>query len=210
MEKSSNKLRGVVLTWTILTTTFFWTSTMRVIYKPEISDWSIFGLGGQGFRGDFWLLPLIVVFSLFMFYLEGRGKHRLLFHVCLLSWHLLISSIIIYGSLQPDSNISFGTWGVEMDFYWLIPPFLLGLILAILMVVKEQKGKSLVPVYDWKQINLKTLYIALAILPFSLLFFSLGTGFNWLVKIAVASTIFQWILLAESLGRPETKKTKTK
>jgi len=78
------------------------------------------------------------------------------------------------------------------------------------MVVKEQKGKSLVPVYDWKQINLKTLYIALAILPFSLLFFSLGTGFNWLVKIAVASTIFQWILLAESLGRPETKKTKTK
>jgi len=208
MEKSSKKLRGVVLTWTILTTTFFWTSTMRVIYKPEISDWSIFGLGGQGFKGDFWLLPLIVVLSLFMFYLEGRGKHRLVFHIFLISWHLLISSVIIYGSFQPDARISFGTWGVELDFYWLIPPFLLGLILAIAMVIDEQKSKRLIPEYNWNQINLKTLYIALAIIPFSLLLFSIGTGFNWLVKIAVASTIFQWILLAESLGRPEAKRTK--
>ena len=208
MNKTTNKYRGVVLTWTILTTTFFWTSTMRIIYKPIISDWSIFGLGGQGFKGDFWLLPLIVILSLFMFYLEGRGKFRLVFHSFLICWHLLISSVILYGSFQPDATISFGTWGIQMEFYWLALPFILGLVLAVAMVIDEQRNKSLIPEYDWKEINLKTLIIALAIIPFSFLFFSIGTGFNWLVKIAVASTIFQWILLAESLGRPEAKRTK--
>ncbi|KQC06888.1 MAG: hypothetical protein APR54_06650 [Candidatus Cloacimonas sp. SDB] len=61
MGKKSNKLRSIVLAWTILTTTFFWTSTMRILLKPEISSWKIITFGGRGGMGEFWLLPAIVI-----------------------------------------------------------------------------------------------------------------------------------------------------
>lgn len=75
-----NRLRSIVLTWTIITTTFFWTSSMRMIFKPEISSWRIFNLGGEGSVGDYWFPPLVVIFALFLFYLEGRGRHRSVYH----------------------------------------------------------------------------------------------------------------------------------
>ena len=44
MSKKIINLRGIVLLWTVLITTFFWTSTMRLLLKPEISSWRIMGL----------------------------------------------------------------------------------------------------------------------------------------------------------------------
>lgn len=202
MDKKRINLRGIVLTWTILTTTFFWTSTMRVFFKPEISSWSVFGIRGKGFIGDFWLLPLIVLFALFLFYLEGRGRLRILYYILLISWHLLITAAILYGSFQNDGKISFGTWGVSMSFIWLVVPFVLFLFLAIALVIQELSGKYEIPRFDWLKINWKPFLFALLIFPVAFLFFRLGTGFNWLVKIAVASTIIQWILLTETFGRP--------
>ncbi len=208
MSKKNVNLRGVVLTWTILTTTFFWTSTMRILLKPQISDWSIFTIGGKGFLGDFWLPPLIVLIALFIFYLEGRGKIRTLYHFLLLGWHVLITAVIVYGSLQTNAKITFGTWGISLSFIWLVVPFALFLVLAVKLVTEEIKQNKLVPEYKWKAVNWKLLGIAALLLPVAIIFFQLGTGFNWLVKIAVASTIFQWIFMAEALGRPDSKKLK--
>ncbi len=208
MSKNKITLRGIVLTWTILTTTFFWTSIMRVFFKPEISKWSIFGLHGDGFCGDFWLLPLIILYALFLFYLEGRGRIRFLYHTLLVSWHLLITAIIFYGSFQTKTKISFQTWGIHMSFIWLLVPFALFLIFTIALVIKEASGKVKIERFEWLKINWKPFFIALFIFPVSFLFFHLGTGFNWLVKIAVASTIIQWILLTETFGRPYLHKSK--
>src|SRR6056297_2454005 len=134
MKKQKINLRGIVLTWTIITTTFFWTSTMRVLFKPEISSWGIFNMGGKGLIGDFWLLPLIILFALFVFYLEGRGRIRILYHILLISWHLIITAVIVYGSFQIKANISFDTWGINISFIWLVVPFVLFLFLSILLV----------------------------------------------------------------------------
>jgi hypothetical protein len=180
---------------------------MRVIFKPEISSWSIFGAVGKGFDGDFWLLPLIVFVALFIFYLEGRGRIRVLYHILLISWHLLITAVIVYGSFHNDSNITFGTWGISMSFLWLVVPFVLFLFTAIALVVKELSGKYKIPRHGWTKINWKPFLIALFLFPVAFLFFRLGDGFNWLVKIAVATTIFQWILLTETVGRPYTLKS---
>ena len=38
-------LRGGLHAWTVFTTTFLWTPTMRLLLKPEISQWRVFGLG---------------------------------------------------------------------------------------------------------------------------------------------------------------------
>jgi len=202
VDKKKNYLREIVLTWTIITTTFFWTSTMRALFKPEISSWSVFSMGGKGFWGDFWMLPLIVLFALFIVYLEGRGKLRILCHILLISWHLLINAIILYGSFQNDANISFGTWGISMSFNWLVLPFVIFLILTIVLAMKELSGKLIVPCFDWTIINWKPFLVALLFFPVAIFFFRLGTGFNWLIKIAVASTILQWIFLSEAFGRP--------
>lgn len=202
MKRYSKHLRGIVLTWTVLTTTFFWTSTMRVLFKPEISSWSIFYFKGKGFEGAFWILPLVVILALFMFYLEGRGRLRPLFHVLLLAWHSLITGVIIYGSLQPGGEISFGTWGLSVSFIWLVVPFLIFFLLAIALVIQENKTALEIPAFQWSVINTTPLIIALALTVLAVLFFRLGTGFNYLVKIAVGITIVQWILLTEAVGRP--------
>jgi len=181
---------------------------MRILLKPEISTWNIFNFGGTGFMGDFWLPPLIVLFALVGFYLEGRGKLRILFHILLISWNLLMTGVIAYGSLQPDAKASFGAWGVSISFIWFIVPFVLFLFLAISLVVQEIRGNYTIPSYDWAKINWKYLVIALLLFPVALLFFQLGTGFNWLAKIAVAATIIQWILLTEAVSRPNGIKLK--
>lgn len=202
MKNLKFNLRGIVLTWTVITSTFFWTSTMRIIFKPEISSWSIFWFSGKGFEGEFWLLPLLILFALSIFYLEGRGKVRQVYHTLLLLWHSLITGVIIYGSAQPETKISFGTWGLSVFLIWLVIPFVFFWAASALLVYKESKSSSHIPVYNWTTINLKPLVVALALSIIVLFFFSLGTGFNWLVKIAVGTTIVQWILLTEAFGKP--------
>ncbi len=208
METKKINLRGIVLTWTILTTTFFWTSTMRILFKPEISSWKIFNTGGKGTMGDFWLPPLIVVMALLLFYLEGRGRVRPAFHFLLTGWHLAITGLFIYGSLQSNAKISFKTWGINLDFSWLVIPVTVFLVLAIILVLQEIRGHRFVPVFQWHQIDWKTAGLAALLLPAAWIFFRFGDGFNWPVKIAVAVTIIQWILLTDALGRPNSEESK--
>lgn len=207
MKTKKDKLRIVVLTWTLLTSVFLWTTTMRILFKPEISAWSFLSVGGKGFSGAFWLPPLVALFTLFIFYLEGRGRYRNLFHGLLVGWHLLLSAIVLIGSTDEYAKVQFGTWGVTMSLIWLIVPFGIFLLLIIWFVIRERKGKYEIPVYDWGMFNRKPFWIALAIFPVMILMFQLGTGFNWIVKIAVVLAILQWILFEETVTRPYSSQT---
>jgi len=204
MGTKCNKLRSIVLVWTILTTTFFWTSTMRLIFKPEISSWKIITFAGRGGMGEFWLLPAIAIIAIFLFYLEGRGRLRSIYHILLIGWHLLITTIVVLGSIQSDTAITFGAWGITLDFVWLIAPFAIFLVLAFILVKHEIQAIIPVPVFKWGQINWKKLAAAVILLPVAYFLFQLGTGYNWIVKIAIIITIAQWILIAEALGRPNS------
>ena len=208
MRKKIIDLRGIVLAWTIIITTFFWTSTMRLLLKPEISSWRIIDVGGKGAMGQFWLLPLIVLIALFLFYIEGRGKLRLLYHILLIGLHLSITAILVYGSIQSNSIASFGAWGINISFLWISLPFLFFSLLAILLVIQETRGYLQVPHFGWNKINLKKIGFVGILLPVALVFFSIGEGFNLIVKIAIIITIIQWILLTEGLGRPKQKNNK--
>ena len=202
MKSFRFNLRGIVLIWTVITSTFFWTSTMRIVFKPEISSWSIFSFSGKGFEGDFWLLPFLIIFALSIFYIEGRGKVRQIYHTLLLLWHSLLTGVIIYGSTQPETEISFGTWGISVSIIWLVIPFIFFLVASVLLTFNERKSRSHIPVYNWSTLNIKPLIFALALSIIAFFFFRLGTGFDWLIKIAVGTTIVQWILLTEAFGRP--------
>ncbi|MBN1363350.1 MAG: hypothetical protein JW976_00960 [Syntrophaceae bacterium] len=176
---------------------------MRLLLKPEISSWRIFNVGGEGIIGDFWLPPLIVLIALFLFYLEGRGKFRPIYHILLIGRHLVITGVFIYSSMQSNAKISFGTWGISPDFIWLVVPLAAFSILAIILVIQEIRGHSLVPTFKWNQLDWKAFGVAAILFPVTFIFFRFGEGFNWLVKIAVVVTIIQWILLSEAVGRPD-------
>lgn len=205
MSKKIFNLRGSVLAWTVFITTFFWTSTMRLLLKPEISSWRIMDLGGKGSTGQFWLLPLFVFIALFLFFIEGRGKLRVLYHILLISLHLSLTAILIYGSTKSNSAATFGAWGIKISFLWLSLPFIFFSLLAIFLVIQEARGYLQVPHFGWNKINLKKIGFAGILLPVALVFFSIGEGFNLIVKIAIIITIIQWILLTEGLGRPNQK-----
>ncbi len=139
-----------------------------------------------------------------LFYLEGRGRLRSLYYILLIGWHLLITTIVVSGSIQSDTAITFGAWGITLDFVWLIVPFAFFLVLAFFLARQEIQGILPVPVFGWGQINWRRLVMAGILLPVAYIFFRLGTGYNWIVKIAIIVTIVQWILIAEALGRPNT------
>lgn len=197
-----NKLRFLVLTWTIFMSTFFWTSTMRLFLKPEISSWKIMNFGGKGNIGEYWLLPFLVFFAVFIIYLESRGKIRWLFYSLLTIYHITITFGVIYGSFHSNSKISFGAWGVHLSLMWLILPFIFFTVLAILWIILEIKTKIKVSIFDWNKINFLKIVIVTLLFPLSYLFFSIGSNFNWQVKIAIIINIIQWILLTDALGKP--------
>ena len=118
----------------------------------------------------------------------------------------MITAAIVYGSFQTDANLTFGAWGINISFIWLILPFILFFTLAFKLVLQERSGKYDIPTFPWSRFNWKPLPIVLLLIPIAYLFFHLGTGFNWLVKIAIVGTIIQWILLTEILGRPDKQK----
>ena len=198
-------LRNTVLLWTIVTTTFSWTTTMRLVLKPEISQWQIFGVGGQGMQGEFWLPPLVALIALAAFYLEGRGRLRPLFHAWLVAWHLALTGLCLYGALQMGGEISFDTWGISLSFWWLVAPFAIFLGLALWLVVRETRFSHEVPQFNWQQLNLKPLALAVVLLPVALVLFRIGEGFDGWVKLAVATTIVQWVLLVEGVARPTAR-----
>ena len=206
MSKSRFDLRGIVLAWTIVTTTFTWTPTMRLLLKPEISHWKIFDVAGSGSTGPFWILPLLATAALLLFYIEGRGRVRHLFHALLLGWHLPITAALVYGSVLGSTEASFqgAMWGVNVPFAWLAPPFALFAVLAVLLVVRETSGSLPVLVFAWRQIHWAKLGIAVLLLPVAFVLFRIGEGYDTMVMIATAATVLVWILLAEALGRPDS------
>ena len=123
----------------------------------------------------------------------------------MISLHLSLTAILIYGSTKSDSTATFGAWGIKISFLWLSLPFIIFSLLAIFLVIQETRGYVKVPQYGWNKINLKKIGFVVILLPVALVFFSIGEGFNLIVKIAIIITIIQWILLTEGLGRPNQK-----
>lgn len=196
------RLRNIVLTWTLVTTTFAWTTTMRLVLKPEISRWQIFDVGGTGMEGEFWLPPLVALIALGAFYLEGRGRLRPLFHAWLITWHVLLSALCLYGALQAGGEFQFATWDVTAPFWLLTAPFLVFLAMAAWLVVMEIRRQDEIPKYEWHRVDHKSLALAAATLPVAIVLFRLGEDFDGWVKLAVATTILQWVLLVDAVGRP--------
>jgi hypothetical protein len=205
MGKRRFDLRGVVIGWTILTTTFAWTPSMRLLLKPEISSWRIFDIGGSAGTGPFWVLPLVATTALFLFYIEGRGRLRPLSHLLLFVWHAGLTAALVYGSIRSGADATFmgAAWGVSVPFAILAIPFGFFAVLTLILIARERSGVYPVPVMSWRDVHWRKLGLAAILLPVALILYRLGDGFDTIVKLAIVATVLQWILLAEGLGRQQ-------
>lgn len=201
--RPSFDVRGPVWAWTIFSTTFVWTPTMRLLYKPEIAHWNLLGLSGSGRTGSFLVLPGLVVLALALFYLRGRGRFRPLFHGLLLAWHVGVTSALAIAALRfgPEASFIGAAWGIEIPLWVLVIPFALFAAGAVAWVWQESRRQStVVATRTWQDVVWRRLILALALVPPVALAFRSGAGYDGSVKLAIALTVVQWILLAEALG----------
>jgi hypothetical protein len=190
------------MAWTVFTTTFLWTPTMRGFLRPDVSMWSIMGLSGSGREGSFWMFPTLAVLALACFYLDGRGRARTLVHAFLVVWHALLAWIVFQGTIRTGGTGYFegAMWGVRVPLWILTVPFAAACCLTVVVVVLEQRGRRVVPRRRWTAINRRDLVLAVLLLPVAAAFFWSGEGIDWPTRLGTAATIVQWILLTQALA----------
>lgn len=204
----TSKLGGVVMAWTVLTTTFLWTPTMRGLFRPDISSWSVMGFEGSG-RGDsFWLFPALAAGALLVFYLYGRNRLRTLLHALLMAWHGLLVFIVVAGILQEGGGGLFqgAMWGVSVSLIALAVPLVGFLALTVIWITRERRSKRAPDVRSWGAVDLRALAFGLLLLPVAIVLFRIGEGIDWPTRLATAASIVQWILFTEALSNPEPRK----
>lgn len=212
MKTPGLDLRGIVMGWTLFTTTFLWTPTMRMLLKPEVSQWSVFGLSGSGTEGAFWIFPLGAALALLLFYLEGRGRLRPAVHGLLLAWHLPLTAGLIWGaaSLGPEASFVGAAWGWEVPFAILAVPFVVLSGLTVVWIAREARSGSAVDATGWTDVDWRPLAGAVVLLPAAAVLFGLGgAGYDGWVKLAIAATVTQWVLLTIGLNGRASEETVT-
>jgi hypothetical protein len=190
------------MAWTVFTTTFLWTPTMRGLFKPEISSWVVMGIRGTGREGAFWVFPALALLALFAFYLEGRGRWRPLFHILLIGWHTTVTGIVVYGAAVQGTGAYFegAMWGVRVPLLAVAVPFVAFFALAIRWVLRERRAPGRPEPARWGAVHWSTLGLAGLLLPVAIVLFRLGEGIDWTTRLATAATILQWILLTQALS----------
>ena len=198
------RLPGIVMAWTMVFMTFTWTPTMRALLKPEISRWQVFEWGGSGLSLEFLLIPLLAVYGLFLFYLYGRGRKRLLFHAMLLILHAGISLTFLIPAALHGSEARFigAAWGFDVSLAVLSIPFSFFTGLGVWWCVAEARGQLSHQPAGWLQVDRRKLVAAVLMLPLAMIFFGVGENYDGWTKLAIAVTILQWITLAEALSHP--------
>lgn len=199
------------MVWTAFTTAFLWTPTMRGLFRPDISTWSVMGVQGTGRGGSYLVFPALAACALAMFYLYGRNRLRSLFQSMLAAWHGLLTLIVVAGVFGETGPGSFqgAIWGVSVPLTILIVPFAGFLILTMAWIARERRSTHHRVERPWTAIDLRALIIAVLLLPIAIVLFRIGEGIDWYTRLATASTVAQWILLAGALSNPEARDNET-
>jgi hypothetical protein len=201
MASAASSFEGPVMAWTVFTTTFLWTPTMRGFFRPDVSSWAVMEMQGSGRSGSFWVFPLLAALALLLFYLGGRQRMRGVFHALLLAWQGALTGIVLYGIAREGLSAEFegAMWSVRIPLWVIAAPFLAFFALAVRFVISERREPPPSPA-PWNDIHWKSLAAAVLLLPVAVVFFRLGEGIDGPTRIATAATILQWIVLTQALS----------
>ena len=202
MKIAQKDIQGPVMFWTIVTTLFAWLPLVRIIARPEGYQWGILGLSGEGTQGPYWFFILLTIYVLALLYTANRGP-RAAFHPMLILWHLAVTAAVVAGVIVSGSEAVWQGQGL----HWTIPlwllavPCLLATTLAVIWAVTDFRRGETPAKAVWTRANSKKLAISLLLLVVAMALFRAGTNYNWVTAAAIITTIFHWILLAESFQK---------
>lgn len=199
---TAHRLEAVVVAWTVFTTAFLWTATMRGLFRPDISTWSVLGLSGTGRGGSFWVFPALAMAALVVFYLYGR-RLRSTVHGFVLVWHGLLVLMVAPALLRAEpASFEGATWGVQLPLWILVVPVVGGFVATGAWVLAD-RGAADAVARPWGAIDGRALALAVALLPVAAALFAVGDGVDWPTRGATAAAILQWVLLAQAVSHAE-------
>lgn len=199
--RSLQRLFGVLVPWTVVTGIFAWLPLVRIMGRPDGYTWRVLGLRGAGTEGPFWVFIVATGYVVGMLWTLVRGP-RTLSYALVVGWHLLVTGIVIAGTLQGGAAATIQGQGLgwEIPLWVLTVPFLIGVAVAVLWAVADGRS-GLTPVAGaWTPRNTRRLGISLALLVSALLLFRAGTNYDWVTAAAIVATILHWIALVRAFG----------
>lgn len=181
--------------------TMLWLPFIRGPMDGQSYEWDYVNLlSGNGVKGDYWILVVVLLFGFLVQYFGWRGA-RWPFHLLLITWNLPALYFSIGILLDPGEYTFQGdTLGISFELGFPIILLYGGtFILVIFWVIKDLYKRRKSPRPPWTLRNRKLLYVALALLPFQFLLLRFGKSHGLTDKVGVLLTIVQWLLLVASL-----------
>ena len=204
-----------LIAYTILTTAFLWLFVLRAVTLPD-ADWALFGLGGVGVAGDFWIVALLLLFNGIMLALGWRGAHPP-FHLMLLLWLVTLTVVAISRFLgQVVNPIATGAaWEPDnwtgLSMALLVGSSILALTLGLIWVsIDLRRGRprpirtSLPPGQPFGSTVAGASLVALLALPI-LVLLRMGSNPSWAPPTTVILAILQWWLLNTTVLQPSSR-----
>lgn len=201
-ERHRNRgwLRHAVLGWTAFLSVFLWTSLNRALWRPELATWSGFGMSGRGPGVWTVVVAICALLVAFLYYLEGHGRRRGLFHGLLLAVHGPLALYLICVVTERGADVAFrgDTWGWELPLWIPLLPVIGFSALSALLVWRERIGLQ-PPPRPGKTVDRRALLLALALVPAIALTFGTGMEFGMRDRVATGLAVLQWLLIVSGL-----------
>ena len=193
------RLFGVVMFWTGLTTIFAWLPLVRIIGRPEGYTWSILGLSGAGTEGPYWLFIPLTLFVVTLLFVAFRGARAVLYAMLPL-WHLTVTGVVLYGVATGGTGAVWQGQGLRfaIPMWMLIAPFVACTAIVFAWIVLDRRAGDRAAVPSWTPINTRRLVISLVLLLVALALFRAGSNYDWVTAAAIVTTVTHWILLMRS------------
>lgn len=196
-----DRLLKAILIWTMITMVIVWLPLIRGLMDGESYQWGSsfwgFQVGGQGVRGQYWLLLLQALFGITLLYLGWRGA-RHPFHWLLLLWHIPLGVQAIYDAISSPEDYRFrgDTLGVDVSLAW-VGPLLFGgfALLTVLWVIRDLRKGRQKAAPEWGRANYVLLLIAVSLLPVQFLLLRFGEQHGPRDQVGVILTMLQWVLI---------------
>jgi uncharacterized protein len=199
--RSLDRMFSVLVLWTVLTGIFAWLPLVRILGRPDGYTWGVLGLGGAGTEGPFWVFILATAWVVSMLWTLVRGP-RSVSYVLVVGWHLLITGIVIAGTIAGGTDATIQGQGLrwEIPLWVLTVPFLIGTSMAAGWAVVDARSGSTPVAAPWAARNTVRLGVSLGLLALALLLFRAGTNYDWVTAAAIVVTVLHWVALVRAFG----------
>jgi hypothetical protein len=177
-----------------LTTVVFYLAAVRGAFDGPSYQWQLFGLGGRGVGGDYWV-PVVGASGALAVVAGGWRCRRWAF-VLLAAWNVLVFlAVLVVVTSNPEKFRFRGdTLGLDVSLAWM-GPLLFGAGAVLSLVAARRQFRHCPAVAPWSRRNARWAVVLVAALPFQFLLLRFGSAGSLSDQVGVLVTIVQWLMV---------------